>query len=84
MVCGRGRVELLLDARVDQVELVVPAGLDVAAEVVDDGVCFAALQRVEGRRRDGLWGDLLDVETGGEVGVSEADVHADDLRALAL
>ena len=54
------------------------------AEVVDDGVCFAALQRVEGRRRDGLWGELLDVETGGEVGVDETDVHADDLRALAL
>jgi hypothetical protein len=53
-------------------------------EVVDDGVCFAALECVEGRRRDGLLGELLDVETGGEVGVDEADVHADDLRALAL
>jgi hypothetical protein len=69
MVCGRSRVELLLDVGVDQVELVVPAGLDVAAEVVDDGVCSAALERVDGGRRDGLWGDLLDVETGGEVGV---------------
>jgi hypothetical protein len=49
MLCGR--VELLLDVRVDQVELVVPAGVVVAAEVVDDGVCFAALERDEGRRR---------------------------------
>ena len=42
------------------------------------------LERVERRVGDGGGRDLVDVERGGEVGVDEADVHADDLRALAL
>ena len=80
----RGRAELGLDGRVEQPLVVVQSGLHGAAELVDDGLRGAGFERVERGRGHRGRRDLVDVERGREVGVDEADVHADHLGALAL
>jgi hypothetical protein len=80
---GQGR-EVLLDLRVEGVLVVAEAGLDLAAEVVDDRLGLAGFDGVERRCGHGGGRDLVDLERGGEVGVDEAGVDAADMRALAL
>ena len=61
--------------------IVIEAGLDLAAELVDDRFGLAGFDGIE-RRGGGR--DLVEVECGGEVGVDEADVDADDVGALVF
>src|SRR5436190_1851536 len=78
------RLELPLDLRVQDALVVAEAGLDLTADVVDDGLGLTSLDGIERRSRDGGRCDLVDVECGGEVGVDIADMDADDLCALTL
>ena len=75
--------EVELDLRVQRALVVAEAGLDLAAELVDDRLGLPGLDGVERGGGDGGRRDLVDVERGREVGVDEADVDADDVRALA-
>ena len=78
------RLELPLDLRVQPALVVAEAGLDMTADVVNDGLGLTGLDGIERRSRHGGRCDLVDVERGGEVGVDEADMDADDLCALTL
>ena len=80
---GQGR-EVELDLRVEGALVVAEAGLDLAAEVVADRLGLPGLDGVERRAGDGGGRDLVDFEPGGEVGVDEADVDADEVGALVL
>ena len=74
----------MLDLWVEGVLVVAEAGFDLAADVVDDRLGLTGLDGVERGGSHGGGRDLVDVESGGEVGVDEPDVDADDVRALVL
>src|SRR5882757_446118 len=77
------RGEVQGDLRADQVLVVAEACLDVPGEIVDQDLGQPGLQRVKSRPGHRARSDLVVVEADRHVGVDVADVHTQDLGALA-